>query len=657
MAIVKMSKFDLVVFAEQRAKVLKKLQKFKEVNFVDIELHDENGELSKDAVEGVTKYVNNEELTHIDERLYQLSNAISLIKKYDERKTRLRDVIHGNENYTFDELAKKALTYDWKKVSSELNKIGTQYSQIKSEISKKYMRYDEIDLWERLDVNPKELKNLKKVNTFLGTVPIKLKGTFIDGISELDKTYYEELKIVKDEVYYLVISSIDESEKEKLAEVFRNSSFTVENLDIDAVPQDYKNGLQKEISELKKEKRRLKAQIKTYSEDLTDLQAVYEYMQNKKLRIVESEKLAQTENTILIKGWIPTEKVSEFEKVIKDEAGDNYYLTFTDADRDDATVPIKLKNGKVASTFENLTGMYAYPRYNEIDPTPLFTPFYILFFGMMGADVGYGLVLLLATMFVLKVVNLSSQMRKSIKFFFYLSFSVIFWGLLYGSYFGATIPGMWRLVDPASQYNDLLIGSIVFGVVHIFVGLAIKAYMLIRDGKSLEAVYDVLFWYMALIGGMLFLIFKLMNLSAVVANVSMWVMIAGMAGIVLTGGREAKGVGAKLGGGLYSLYGISSYVGDFVSYSRLMALGLSGGFIASAINMIAGMISGSWVGMIFIPVILIAGHLFNMFLSFLGAYVHTSRLMYVEYFGKFYEGGGKPFKDFRTENKYINLDD
>ena len=657
MAIVKMSKFDLVVFAEQRAKVLKKLQKFKEVNFVDIELYDENGELSKDAVEGVTKYVNNEELTHIDERLYQLSNAISLIKKYDERKTRLRDVIHGNENYTFDELAKKALTYDWKKVSSELNKIGTQYSQIKSEISKKYMRYDEIDLWERLDVNPKELKNLKKVNTFLGTVPIKLKGTFIDDISELDKTYYEELKIVKDEVYYLVISSIDESEKEKLAEVFRNSSFTVENLDIDAVPQDYKNGLQKEISELKKEKRRLKAQIKTYSEDLTDLQAVYEYMQNKKLRIVESEKLAQTENTILIKGWIPTEKVSEFEKVIKDEAGDNYYLTFTDADRDDATVPIKLKNGKVASTFENLTGMYAYPRYNEIDPTPLFTPFYILFFGMMGADVGYGLVLLLATMFVLKVVNLSSQMRKSVKFFFYLSFSVIFWGLLYGSYFGATIPGMWRLVDPASQYNDLLIGSIVFGIVHIFVGLAIKAYMLIRDGKSLEAVYDILFWYMALIGGMLFLIFKLMNLSAVVANVSMWIMIAGMAGIVLTGGREAKGVGAKLGGGLYSLYGISSYVGDFVSYSRLMALGLSGGFIASAINMIAGMIGGNWFGMIFIPVILIAGHLFNMFLSFLGAYVHTSRLMYVEYFGKFYEGGGKPFKDFRTENKYINLDD
>ena len=166
-----MSKFELVVFAEQRAKVLKALQKFKEVNFVDIKLRDENGEIDKDAVEGVSKYVNNEELTHIDERLYQLSSAISLIKKYDERKTRLRDIIHGNENYTFDTLSKKVLTYDWKKVTSELNSIGVKYSQIKSEISKKYARYDEIDLWERLDVNPMELKKLKKVNTFLGTIP------------------------------------------------------------------------------------------------------------------------------------------------------------------------------------------------------------------------------------------------------------------------------------------------------------------------------------------------------------------------------------------------------------------------------------------------------------------------------------------------------
>ena len=660
MAIVKMSKFDLVIFNSKRAEILKRLQRFKEVNFVDINLsdsEDENDEINENKIEGVTKYVNNEELTHIEERLHQVRSAISLIKKYDERKTRLRDVIKGNENYTFDELYKKVLSYDWKKISSELNDIGAQYANIKSRISKKYSKYDEIDLWERLDVNPKELKQLKKVNSYLGTVPLKLKGTFIEQISNLSNTYYEELKIVKDEVYYLVISLIEENEAKKLSEVFRDSSFTVANLDIDAVPQDYKDKLQKEISELKKEKRKLKSKIKSYGEDLTDLEAIYEYLQNKKLRITESEKLAQTENTNIINGWIPTAKKDEFEKLIREETDGNYYLSFEEAEKDDETVPIKLKNGKISTNFETLTQMYAYPRYNEIDPTPLFTPFYILFFGMMGADVGYGLVLLLATAITLKIVNLNDSMKKSVKFFFYLSFSVIFWGFLYGSYFGATIPKMWRLIDPSSEYNTLLIGSIAFGVVHIFVGLGIKAYMLIRDGKSLEAVYDVLFWYMALAGGIVFLIFKLKNLSPVVTQVSMWVMILGMAGIILTGGREVKSVGAKLGGGLYSLYGISSYIGDFVSYSRLMALGLSGGFIASAINMIAGMIAGNWAGMIFVPVILVFGHLFNMFLSFLGAYVHTSRLMYVEYFGKFYEGGGRPFKDFRTETKKINLKD
>lgn len=332
-------------------------------------------------------------------------------------------------------------------------------------------------------------------------------------------------------------------------------------------------------------------------------------------------------------------------------------MTFEEAEKDDSEVPIKLKNNKIVTAFESLTEMYAYPRYNEIDPTPLLTPFYIVFFGMMGADAGYGLTLLLGTLFVLKFFNLNKKSKLLVQFFFYLSFSVIIWGVLYGSYFGYEIPGLWRLVNPANEFQKLLIGSIAFGLIHLFFGLAIKAYLLFKEGKPLDALYDVGFWYMALSGGIVYLTFSLMNLSPVITSVSMWIMIVGMVGIVLTGGREAKSIGGKIGGGLYSLYGISSYVGDLVSYSRLMALGLSGGFIAQAMNMIAAMLGGSWIGFLFIPIILVVGHLFNLFLSFLGAYVHTSRLIYVEFFGKFYEGGGKPFKDFRTESKYINLDD
>ena len=275
----------------------------------------------------------------------------------------------------------------------------------------------------------------------------------------------------------------------------------------------------------------------------------------------------------------------------------------------------------------------------------------------MGADVGYGLILLLGTLFTLKFVNLNKKMKLMVQFFFYLSFSVIIWGFLYGSYFGAELPGMWRLINPANEFQKLLIGSMIFGLIHLFFGLAIKAYLLFKAKKPLDALYDVGFWYMALAGGIVYLVFSLMKLSSVVTNVSMWIMIVGMVGIVLTGGRDAQSVGGKLGGGLYSLYGISGYVGDFVSYSRLMALGLSGGFIAQSMNMIAQMLGGSPFGLVFVPIILIVGHLFNLFLAFLGAYVHTSRLIYVEFFGKFYEGGGKAFKNFRTESKYINLED
>ena len=162
---------------------------------------------------------------------------------------------------------------------------------------------------------------------------------------------------------------------------------------------------------------------------------------------------------------------------------------------------------------------------------------------------------------------------------------------------------------------------------------------------------------MALMGGIGFLLSMVIDIPSTVANVALVVMIIGMVGIIATGGRESKSIGGKLAGGVYSLYGITSYVGDFVSYSRLMALGLAGGFIAVAMNMIMSMLFNAGpLGIIPGVIIFIGGHIFNLFLSTLGAYVHTARLTYVEFFGKFYEGGGKAFKTFRNKSKYINMD-
>ncbi|NMA48169.1 MAG: V-type ATP synthase subunit I, partial [Tissierellia bacterium] len=304
---------------------------------------------------------------------------------------------------------------------------------------------------------------------------------------------------------------------------------------------------------------------------------------------------------------------------------------------------------------ESLTEMYALPRYDEIDPTPLLAPFYLIFFGMMAADVGYGIIMLLGTFLVLKYFNLSEKTKDFIKFFYYLSFSVIIWGFLYGSFLGGIIP-LKGLFEPATDYNTLLILSVIFGFIHIYYGLGLKAYIAIRDKKYKEALYDVGFWYVALTGAIVYLLNMVMDLPEIVKTISFWVMIAGMVGIVLTGGREATGAVGKAGGGIYSLYGITGYVGDFVSYSRLMALGLSGGFIAGAVNMMAGMVAGKGpIGFVAAIVIFIFGQTFNLGLSMLGAYVHSIRLIFVEFFSKFYEGGGKKFNDFRSKPKYINL--
>ncbi len=654
MAIVKMSKFNLIAFESQKSQLLKKLQKFKEVDFIDLGI---DKEIEGNDDRALKRMSNNEELIEIDERLNNVDNAVKLLKRYHTVDKSLKAMMKGNKSYTFEKLAEKSKEYDWEKVSEELKKLGNMYSGIKSQISKKYSEIEEISVWNRLDTSPESLRKLKSVASYLGSVPIKLKNSFILQINELEYVYYEELKITKEDVYYLIISDKGSEEKEKLEEVLKNCSFSLSDLNLNIPPAEHINNLRREIEILKENKDGLKSQIKEYDSHLEDLEAVYEYLKNKKLRIETYEKLGKTENTFILKGWIPSIKEEEFESSIREITGNNYYINFKEAGPEDSEVPIKLKNGKISSSFENLTGMYAYPRYNEIDPTPFITPFYILFFGMMGADVGYGVMLLLATLCILKFFNLNRKNRLFVQFFFYLSFSVIFWGFLYGSYFGMEIPGMWKLINPSQEYNKLLVGSVLFGIVHIFFGLALKAYLLLKEKKPLDAIYDVLFWYMALSGGILYLVFKLMNLNDSVANISGIIAVIGMIGIVLTGGRESKSIGGKLGGGLYSLYGISSYVGDFVSYSRLMALGLSGGFIAQAINMIIQMVGGKGIGMLFAPLIFIGGHFFNMFLSFLGAYVHTSRLMYVEFFGKFYEGGGRPFKDFRTESKYINMED
>ena len=315
-------------------------------------------------------------------------------------------------------------------------------------------------------------------------------------------------------------------------------------------------------------------------------------------------------------------------------------------------VPVKLKNGLPSKTFESVTEMYSLPKYNELDPTPLLVPFYLIFFGMMVADVGYGLTMFAVAFCAIKFLKLDKKNQDFARFFLYLSIPTTIIGLIYGSFFGdaVKIPG---LISPTEDVNTLLVASLVFGVVQIFFGLGIKAYALIKSGKPKDALYDSGSWLITLISIGLLAGSMMLGWSPIIKYISIAGMAVGMIIIVLTGGRAEKTKGAQIGQGLYALYGITGYIGDLVSYTRLMALGLAGGCIASALNLLMQSLTGFWV--ILIPVVFILAHVFNLLLSLLGAYVHTARLQYVEYFSKFYEGGGKAFTPFKASEKYMNL--
>ena len=451
----------------------------------------------------------------------------------------------------------------------------------------------------------------------------------------------------------LILSNKEDSEN--VSEVLRGVGFSAFKTEHKDVPMKLILEFKHQIEELQSKKFFIEEEIASFEEDLKKLELAYDYFVSKVERVKVSTNFLKTKNICAIQGWIAQEDNEELKSICSNTLKNDYYIEFEDVKEDEIDdVPIKLKNGELVSAFESVTGMYSYPKYNQIDPTPLLAPFYLIFFGMMVADVGYGLLVLIGAALALKFLKLDEGKKDFAKFFLYLSFPTIFFGAIYGSFFGDIITLPTQIIDTNKDVMTIVILSLALGVIQIFFGLFIKVYSLIRIGKAKDALLDPGSWIITLlsIGGIAAV--KFLKLPNILGNIFIGTAIIGAILIVIGGGREEKSTGAKIGQGLYSLYGITGYVGDLVSYTRLMALGLAGGSIAGALNLLIHTLPGV-AAIVIGPILFVLFHIFNLGLSLLGAYVHTARLQYVEYFGKFYEGGGRPFKAFKVSEKYIKI--
>lgn len=644
MAIVKMNKFTLLAFESEKEKLLKKIQSSSEVEFIN--LQDEEKVEGNEVFESLSKDDLDAETTLIEENVSKTRSALDFLKEFVAEVGGFKALKAGKESLTLDELEVKVENSNWEVVYSEVKKMERELATLENEKTKLLGEIEILEPWQSFDAPLGELNSFEKVVTFLGVISSQNLENMKNEIeSEFKESYIEVISNTDQDSYVFVMTMKERAEE--MDEVLKNFGFSAFQTKYKEKASVLVEEFKLKIKEIEAQKADLRGVLSNYREEKRTLELAYEYYSNILLRKEASENFLKTDRVVVIQGWVPKNDNSSLEGIIQSSVGDMYYLEFEEVKEEEvAEVPVKLHNKGPAAAFDSITEMYSLPRYDEIDPTPLLTPFYLVFFGMMVADLGYGLVLFAGSLLAMKLLNLDEAQEKFAKFFMYLSIATTIAGAIFGTAFGFELK--FGLINPSKDTNLLLILSVGFGVIQIFFGLFIKAYMLIRDKQYLYALFDVGSWIMLLIG------LPMIFFDGPISLVGKGLSIVGSILIILTQGRDEETKGAQIGQGLYALYGITGYVGDLVSYTRLMALGIAGGSIAAALNLIIGMFPGIAV-IIVGPLFFIAAHTFNMLLSLLGAYVHTARLQYVEYFSKFYEGGGKAFTPFRTINKFITI--
>jgi len=410
----------------------------------------------------------------------------------------------------------------------------------------------------------------------------------------------------------------------------------------DKNPHEIIENLNSEIGELNTQIHSLKEKAKEYLSYKDKLMHLYDFMLNEEYKNSIEKDLLKTENFFLFDGWVLAEREKELLKSLE-EFGDKIYV-HTRQPQKGEIAPTYLKNNKVVAPFEILVKMYGPPHPRSLDPTRILAPFFFLFVGICISDAGYGIMLALISYYILWRKKLTETGKRFFTFLSYLGIATFLVGAALGGWWGRPAP--FKIVDVMASPFQFLLFCFVLGFIQVITGIVMRIYIELKNRNYQKAISQ-LSWIGLLISLPLYFVYKISVFKAF-----SFVAVGG----ILLFSSQSKNIFARIGIGLYELYGITKYFSDVLSYSRLLALGMATGVIAMVINLLAGLAFKIPVlGIVFALGILIGGHLFNLAINLMTGFIHSARLQFVEFFSKFFDLGKKYFEPLKVKTKYNHV--